>query len=161
MSMQSQKKNMKTIHGLVSQNLGYIFGERESGPNGAKKQFHTKTASFLRAFGRDLGFQECKVTNNYGGIAVSGEITLMGMWREWAVFATISICYGLAVLFIPADFPYERLYRREEPVASNRAVCLRKICGTDGYTAGIAETVKGGGRVCSMMKKTAGSITPL
>lgn len=82
MSMQSQKKNMKTIHGLVSQNLGYIFGERESGPNGAKKQFHTKTASFLRAFGRDLGFQECKVTNNYGGIAVSGEITLMGMWRE-------------------------------------------------------------------------------
>lgn len=73
---------MKTIHGLVSQNLGYIFGERESGPNGAKKQFHTKTASFLRAFGRDLGFQECKVTNNYGGIAVSGEITLMGMWRE-------------------------------------------------------------------------------
>ena len=82
MSMQSQKKNMKTIHGLVSQNLGYIFGERESGPNGAKKQFHTKTASFLRTFGRDLGFQECKVTNNYGGIAVSGEITLMGMWRE-------------------------------------------------------------------------------
>ncbi len=82
MSMQSQKKNMKTIHGLVSQNLGYIFGERESGPNGAKKQFHTKSAAFLRALGRDLGFQDFKVTNNYGGIAVSGEITLMGMWSE-------------------------------------------------------------------------------
>ncbi|HBA47016.1 MAG TPA: hypothetical protein DCZ91_04300 [Lachnospiraceae bacterium] len=80
MSMQSQKKNMKIIHSLVSQNLGYIFGERESGPNGAKKQFQTKSATFLRALGRDLGFQECKVTNNYGGIAVSGEITLMGMW---------------------------------------------------------------------------------
>lgn len=80
MSMQSQKKNMKIIHSLVSQNLGYIFGEHESGPNGAKKQFHTKSAAFLRALGRDLGFQECKVTNNYGGIAVSGEITLMGMW---------------------------------------------------------------------------------
>ena len=82
MSMQSQKKNMKTIHGLVSQNLGYIFGERESGPNGAKKQFHTKSAAFLRALGKDLGFRECKVMNNYGGIAVSGEVTLMGMWRE-------------------------------------------------------------------------------
>lgn len=80
MSMQSQEKNMKIIHSLVSQNLGYIFGERESGPNGAKKQFQTKSATFLRALGRDLGFQECKVTNNYGGIAVSGEITLMGMW---------------------------------------------------------------------------------
>lgn len=82
MSMQSQKKNMKTIHGLVSQNLGYIFGERESGPNGAKKQFHTKSAAFLRALGKDLGFRECKVMNNYGGIAVSGEVTLMGMWSE-------------------------------------------------------------------------------
>lgn len=82
MSIQSQKKNMKTIHGLVSQNLGYIFGKRESGPNGAKKQFHTKSAAFLRALGWDLGFRECKVMNNYGGIAVSGEITLMGMWRE-------------------------------------------------------------------------------
>lgn len=82
MSMQSQKKNMKIIHSLVSQNLGYIFGERESGPNGAKKQFHTKSAAFLRALGRDLEFQECEVTNNYGGIAVSGEIALMGMWSE-------------------------------------------------------------------------------
>lgn len=82
MSMQSQKKNMEIIHSLVSQNLGYIFGGRESGPNGAKKQFHTKSAAFLRTLGRDLGFQECKVTNNYGGIAVSGEITLMGMWSE-------------------------------------------------------------------------------
>ena len=82
MSMQSQKKNMKTIHGLLSQNLGYIFGERESGPNGTKKQFHTKSAAFLPALGKHLGFRECKVMNNYGGIAVSGEVTLMGMWSE-------------------------------------------------------------------------------
>ena len=80
MSIKSQEKNMKAIHGLVSQNLGYIHGEREGGPNGAKKQFHTKSASFLRALGRDLGFQEYKVTDSHGGIAVSGEITLMGMW---------------------------------------------------------------------------------
>ena len=73
---------MKIIHGLVSQGLGYIYGERESGPNGAKKQFHTKSAAFLRALGNDLGFKEFKVTNNYAGIAVSGEITLMGMWSD-------------------------------------------------------------------------------
>jgi len=82
MSIQSQKKNMKTIHSLVSQDLGYIYGERESGPNGAKKQFHTKSAAFLRVLGNDLGFKEFKVKNNHGGIAVSGEITLMGMWDE-------------------------------------------------------------------------------
>jgi len=82
MSIQSQKKNMKTIHGLVSGNLSYIYGEKESGPNGAKKQFHSKSAAFLRALGKDLGFQTFKVTNNHGGIAVSGEITFMGMWDD-------------------------------------------------------------------------------
>lgn len=82
MSVQSQEKNMKHIYSLVSQNLGYIYGDLENGPNGAKKQFHTKAAAFLRALGRDLRFQRFKVTNNYGGIAVSGEITLIGMWEE-------------------------------------------------------------------------------
>ena len=82
MSIQSQKKNMQAIYDLVSQNLGYIYGEREGGPNGAKKQFHTESAAFLRVLGKDLGFKEFNVTNNHGGIAVSGEITLMGMWSE-------------------------------------------------------------------------------
>jgi len=82
MSKQTQKKNMKTIHSLASQDLGYIHGERESGPNGAKRQFHPKSAAFLRTLGNDLGFKEYKVTNNHGGIAVSGEITLMGIWGD-------------------------------------------------------------------------------
>ena len=82
MSIKSQQANMKTIHSLVSRDLGYIHGERESGPNGAKKVFHTKSKTFLRALGNDLGFTEFKVTNNHGGIAVSGEITLMGMWSD-------------------------------------------------------------------------------
>lgn len=73
---------MKAMHSLVSQDLGYIYGERESGQNGEKKQFHSKSAAFLRALGNDLDFAEFKVTNNHGGIAVSGEITLMGMWSE-------------------------------------------------------------------------------
>jgi len=80
MSVKSQKANMKIIYSLISKQLGYIYGERESGPNGDKKRFHTKSAAFLRALGRDLGFKELKVGNNYAGIAVSGEITLMGMW---------------------------------------------------------------------------------
>ncbi len=82
MSIQTQKKNMQTIHRLVSRNLGYIYGENESGPNGAKKDFLTKSAAFLRALGKDLGFTEMKVTTNPGGIAVSGEVSLYGMWGE-------------------------------------------------------------------------------
>ena len=82
MSIKSQKANMKAIYNLVSQDLSYIYGERESGPNGAKKQFHTKSKAFLRTLGNDLGFKEFKVSNNYGGIAVSGEITLKGLWSD-------------------------------------------------------------------------------
>ena len=73
---------MKAINNLVSQNLSYIHSDHESGSNGAKKQFHTKSKAFLRALAKDLGFIESKVTSNPGGIAVSGEITLMGMWRD-------------------------------------------------------------------------------
>jgi len=82
MSLKSQQANMKAIYSLVSQNLSYIHGESETGPNGAKKQFHTKSAAFLRALGRDLGLKEFTVSKNYGGIAESGEITLMGLWSE-------------------------------------------------------------------------------
>lgn len=82
MSVKSQQANMKTIFSLVSQDLGYIYGERESGPNGAKKQFHSKSAAFLRTLGNDLGLKEFKVHKNPGGIAVSGEITLMGLWGD-------------------------------------------------------------------------------
>lgn len=81
MSIKSQQANMKTIHKLVSLDLGYIHGERECGPNGAKREFLVKSAAFLRALGKDLGFKECKVHVNPGGIAVSGEATLMGMWN--------------------------------------------------------------------------------
>ena len=82
MSIKTQQASMKTISRLIAGNLSYIYGERESGPNGEKKQFHTKSAAFLRALGNDLGFKEFKVTHNYAGIGVSGEITLRGMWGE-------------------------------------------------------------------------------
>lgn len=96
---------MKAIAGLLAQDLGYIYGERESGPNGAKKEFHTKSAAFLRALAKDLEFKEFKVTNNHGGIAVSGEITLMGMWSE-----DNGLCFQLSQTFIqPPAFLYRHI----------------------------------------------------
>lgn len=81
MSIQSQKKTMKEIAALLRYDLGYIFGDRESGPNGAKKQFLTKSAAFLRALGKDLGFTEMRVNTNPAGIAVSGDVSLYGIWN--------------------------------------------------------------------------------
>lgn len=82
MSTQSQKKNMLAIFNLVSMDLGYIYGERECGPNGAKKEFLTKSAAFLRALGKDLNLTEMKVTTNPAGIAVSGSVSLYGLWSD-------------------------------------------------------------------------------
>jgi len=82
MSYSSQSANMRTLAKIMSIDLGYIWGERESGPNGAKRSFHTKGRAFLSALGQDLDFTEMKVIKNYAGIAVSGEVILMGMWKE-------------------------------------------------------------------------------
>jgi len=80
MSIKTQKANMKTLGKLLSQDLGYIFGERESGPNGAKKEFLRKGAVFFRTLAKDLGFSEYDVRVSKAGIAVSGEVKLYGMW---------------------------------------------------------------------------------
>lgn len=82
MKLSLQQKKMKEIYELLSQNLSYIFGERESGPNGAKQVFLRKSAAFLRQLGKDLEFSEMMVNTNPAGIAVSGEVALYGMWGE-------------------------------------------------------------------------------
>ena len=82
MSLKTQTANMKALAELLSQDLGYIFGERESGPNGAKREFLTKGRAFLSALGRELGFAVQKVRTNKAGIAVSGEVTLRGLWEK-------------------------------------------------------------------------------
>lgn len=82
MKLSTQQKKMGEIYGLLSQDLGYIYGERESGPNGAKKDFLRKSAAFLRQLGKDLGFTDMKVNTNPAGIAVSGEIALYGVWSD-------------------------------------------------------------------------------
>lgn len=96
MSIKSQEKNMQYLAELLSQDLSYIYGERECGPNGAKKEFLQKGRAFLRALAKDLGFQESNVSSNTAGIACSGEVYLFGMWSaENGLFLTLEQIRGL------------------------------------------------------------------
>ena len=40
MSIKSQEANMRKLAGLLSQNLSYVRGERENGPNGEIGRAH-------------------------------------------------------------------------------------------------------------------------
>lgn len=82
MSIKTQEKHMRRLAELTSQNLSYIWGERESGPNGAKREFLNTGKTFLRALATDLAFRESRVSSCPGGIAVGGDVILMGMWGE-------------------------------------------------------------------------------
>ena len=90
MSLQSQMKNMKLLAGYLSQDLGYIFGERENGPNGAKKDFLATGRAFFSALCRDAGLAQQKIHINKAGIAVSGEVYLCGMWESSGVKLELS-----------------------------------------------------------------------
>ena len=90
MSVQSQEKNMRKLADLLSHDLSYIWGEREGGPNGDKKVFLNTGKVFLRALSKDLGLQDVSVSSNPGGIAVSGECTLMGMWQTNGLYVQLS-----------------------------------------------------------------------
>ena len=99
MSVKSQETNMRRLAGLLSQDLSYIGGERECGPNGAKKTFLNQGKVFLRALAKDLGLHDAKITANPGGIAVSGDCSLIGMWENNGIYVTLSqFCSGKYVL---------------------------------------------------------------
>ena len=89
MSVKSQENNMRRLADLLSQDLSYIGGERECGPNGAKKTFLNLGKVFLRALSKDLGLRDAKVTSNPGGIAVSGDCDLIGMWENGGIFISL------------------------------------------------------------------------
>ena len=89
MSFQSQERNMRRLAELLNHDLGYIWGERESGPNGDKKVFLNVGKAFLRSLGKDLGLRDILVTSNAGGIAVSGECYLYGMWENSGIHICI------------------------------------------------------------------------
>ena len=94
MSIKSQESNMRHLAVLLGQDLGYICGKRECGPNGVKKNFLNLGKVFLRALAKDLGLRNIKVISNPGGIAVSGECYLYGMWQSTGLFMCInqSVC---------------------------------------------------------------------
>lgn len=90
MSHKSQEKNMRKLADLLGRDLSYIWGERDSGPNGDKKVFLNMGKVFLRALAKDLGLLDSKVSANPGGIAVSGECSLMGMWAHNGLYVQLS-----------------------------------------------------------------------
>ena len=99
MSVKSQENNMRRLADLLSQDLSYIGGERECGPNGAKKTFLNVGKMFLRALAKDLGLRDAKITSNPAGIAVSGDCDLIGMWENGGIYITLSkFCCGKNVL---------------------------------------------------------------
>ena len=90
MSHKSQEKNMRKLAELLGQDLSYIWGEKEDGPNGAKKQFLNTGKVFLRALAKDLGLRDVSVSSSPGGIAVFGDCTLMGMWQTNGLYVQMS-----------------------------------------------------------------------
>ena len=99
MSFKLQESNMRRLSSLLGHDLGYIWGERESGPNGDKKVFLNVGKTFLRALAKDLGLRDATVTSNAGGIAVSGECYLTGMWENGGIYVCIEQpCFGQDVL---------------------------------------------------------------
>lgn len=90
MSHKSQEKNMRRLAELLGQDLSYIWGEKENGPNGAKKQFLNTGRTFLRALGKDLGLRDAEARSNPGGIAASGDCSLIGMWQTNGLYVHLS-----------------------------------------------------------------------
>ena len=72
-------------------NLMYFiaYGDSECGPNGSKKVFLNVGKTFLRALAKDLGLRDAMVSANPGGIAVSGECTLIGMWETGGIYVCL------------------------------------------------------------------------
>ena len=67
-----------------------IHGKKECGPNGSKQVFLNVGKVFLRALARDLGLHDVTVSSNAGGIGVSGECSLIGMWENGGLYVSIS-----------------------------------------------------------------------
>ena len=95
MSIKSQEGHMRQLALLLTSDLGCIFGERESGPNGSKKAFLNVGKVFLRALAKDLGLHEVTVSANSGGIAVSGTCSLYGMWEDRGIAVWMGRCFAI------------------------------------------------------------------
>lgn len=99
MSVKSQENNMRRLADLLGQDLSYIGGKRECGPNGAKKTFLNLGKVFLRALSKDLGLRDAQIKSNPCGIAVSGDCSLIGMWEGNGIYISLNqFCGGKYVL---------------------------------------------------------------
>lgn len=78
---------MRQIADMLDQVLTYYDGAEN------KKAFLNKGRAFLRALGKDLGLSEMKVSVNPGGIAVSGDCTLIDMWENTGIYVWVSQFY--------------------------------------------------------------------
>ena len=115
MSIKSQEGHMRQLALLLTTDLGCIFGERESGPNGSKKAFLNVGKVFLRALAKDLGLHEVTVSANSGGIAVSGTCSLYGMWedRGIAVWIEQRLCAdGKVLCYAGSAFHFHFTHRQ-------------------------------------------------
>lgn len=90
MLVKSQEANMRKLARLLGRDLSYLWGACECGPNGDKKVFLNTGRAFLRALAKDLIFAEYKVSVNPGGIAVSGDCSLIGMWADSGLYVQLS-----------------------------------------------------------------------
>ena len=89
MSVKSQEHSMRRLAALLGQDLSYIGGDRESGSNGNKKTFLNVGKVFLRALAKDLGLRDVTVSSNPGGIAVSGDCSMIGMWEDGGIYVCL------------------------------------------------------------------------
>lgn len=90
MSVKSQENNMRRLATLLGQELSPLYGDRECGPNGSKATFLHVGKVFLRALAKDLGLRDVRVMSNAGGIAVSGECYLYGLWEDGGIHICLS-----------------------------------------------------------------------
>lgn len=89
MSIASQEKNMRRLAALLNRDLSYNYGERECGPSDEKRAFLNAGKAFLRALAKDLGLQNARIASTPGGIAVSGECSLRGVWGDSGIYIQI------------------------------------------------------------------------
>ncbi len=90
MSIKSQENRMHRMAELLDRDLSYIWGERELGPNGDKQIFLREGKTFLRALAKDLELRDAKIYAAPGGIAVSGDCSLIGVWESGGIYIQIS-----------------------------------------------------------------------
>ena len=92
MSDKTQEKKMRTLAELLGHEPGYLTGAYQY--PGPKRTFLNTGRAFLRALAKDLNLTDYKVSVNPAGIAVSGDCTLIGMWKKNGIYIDISEFLG-------------------------------------------------------------------